>query len=199
MEFLTLQSQGFLGFLSQPWHWAASGAAIALVLFLMTWMGRSFGVSMAFKDMCTIAGAGKKFEFFRFDIKDEYWRLAFVGGALVGGFVTAQFLPSPDPVAISSATIAHLKDWNMEYYLTTQEETGLFNTFWFNFQNVGGIILAIVGGFLVGFGARYGDGCTSGHAITGLSHLQLPSLITVIGFFIGGLLMTWVILPLIFG
>ncbi|MCB0854990.1 MAG: YeeE/YedE family protein, partial [Bacteroidetes bacterium] len=62
-----------------------------------------------------------------------------------------------------------------------------------------GVILAIIGGFLVGFGARYGDGCTSGHAITGLSHLQLPSLITVIGFFIGGIIMTWGIMPLIFG
>lgn len=199
MEILTLQSQGIMGFLSQPWHWAVSGAAIALTMFLLNWMGRSFGVSMAFKDMCTIAGAGKKFEFFNIDIKDEYWRLAFVFGALAGGFITAQLLPSPDPVAISPDTINHLKDWNMEYFLTTEEGNGLFNTFWFNWQNVGGIILAIVGGFLVGFGARYGDGCTSGHAISGLSHLQLPSLITVIGFFIGGLFMTWVVLPLIFG
>ena len=68
----------------------------------------------------------------------------------------------------------------------------------FNFGSVKGVILAIVGGFLVGFGARYADGCTSGHAISGLSHLQLPSLITVIGFFIGGLLMTHVIMPLLF-
>ena len=198
MNLLTLASQGVLGFLSQPWHWAVSGAAIALVLFLLTWMGRSFGVSMAFKDFCAIAGAGKKFEFFRMDIKDEYWRLAFVFGALGGGVIAALFLASPDPVAISGSTIAHLKDWNMEYYVTTEEETGLFNTILFNFKNVGGIILAIVGGFLVGFGSRYADGCTSGHAISGLSHLQLPSLLTVIGFFIGGLLMTWVIMPLIF-
>ena len=46
-----------------------------------------------------------------------------------------------------------------------------------------------VGGFLVGFGARYAGGCTSGHAISGLSNLQLPSLIAVIGFFIGGIIM----------
>ncbi|MBK8489389.1 MAG: YeeE/YedE family protein [Saprospirales bacterium] len=199
MEITLLQSSGFLGFLSQPWHWAVSGAAIALILFLMNWMGRSFGVSMAFKSMCTIAGAGKRFEFFNFNVKDEYWRLAFVGGAVVGGFITSQFLASPDPVAISGSTIAHLKDWNMEYYLTTDEGNGLFNTFWFNFKNVWGIFLALLGGFLVGFGARYGDGCTSGHAISGLANLQLPSLLAVIGFFIGGLLMTWGIFPLIFG
>ena len=49
-------------------------------------------------------------------------------------------------------------------------------------------ILAL-GGFLVGFGARYAGGCTSGHAISGLSNLQLPSAIAVIGFFVGGIIM----------
>jgi len=51
---------------------------------------------------------------------------------------------------------------------------------------------------MVGFGTRYAGGCTSGHAISGLSDLQLPSLIAVMGFFIGGLIMTFFILPLIF-
>ena len=61
-------------------------------------------------------------------------------------------------------------------------------------------ILAILffGGLLVGFGARYAGGCTSGHAISGLSDLQLPSLIAVVGFFIGGLIMTHLLFPLIF-
>jgi uncharacterized membrane protein YedE/YeeE len=61
-----------------------------------------------------------------------------------------------------------------------------------------GLALLIIGGLLVGFGTRYAGGCTSGHAITGLSSLQRPSLIAVIGFFIGGLIMTNFILPLIF-
>ena len=58
--------------------------------------------------------------------------------------------------------------------------------------------LLIVGGFFIGFGTRYAGGCTSGHAITGLSNLQLPSLVAVIGFFIGGLLMTHLFFPIIF-
>jgi uncharacterized membrane protein YedE/YeeE len=61
-----------------------------------------------------------------------------------------------------------------------------------------GLLILIVGGFLVGFGSRYAGGCTSGHAISGLSNLQIPSLIAVIGFFIGGLIMTHLILPFIF-
>jgi len=58
--------------------------------------------------------------------------------------------------------------------------------------------ILIVAGFFIGFGTRYAGGCTSGHAITGLSNLQLPSLVAVIGFFIGGLLMTHLFFPIIF-
>jgi len=60
------------------------------------------------------------------------------------------------------------------------------------------LLLLVVGGFLVGFGARYAGGCTSGHAISGLSNLQWPSLIAVIGFFIGGLLVNHFVVPLLF-
>lgn len=184
--------------LSQPWHWAVSGAAIAGTMLLLTWMGRSFGVSATFRDMCTIAGAGKKHEFFRINIKDEYWRLAFVLGAVVGGFIASRFLASADPVAISQSTIDNLRTWGINYFQSVEEGTGMVATSVFNFTNIKGILLAIIGGFFVGFGARYADGCTSGHAISGLSHLKPQSLLTVTGFFIGGLLMTHLILPLLF-
>ncbi len=55
----------------------------------------------------------------------------------------------------------------------------------------------VVGGFLVGFGTRYAGGCTSGHAISGLSNFQLPSLIATCCFMAGGFLMSNVILPYI--
>jgi uncharacterized membrane protein YedE/YeeE len=60
-----------------------------------------------------------------------------------------------------------------------------------------GFMLMVVGGFLVGFGARYAGGCTSGHAIMGLGNLQPASLLAVVGFFIGGLLVTHLVLPFI--
>jgi uncharacterized membrane protein YedE/YeeE len=186
-------------FISQPWHWAVSGTAIALTLFALTWLGRSFGLSTTFKSICTIAGAGKWYDFFKIDLKTETWRLLFAAGALLGGIITANFLASPEPVAISQSTIEHLQEWDIVYPTSVEEERGFVPTSVFNFNSIKGILLALLGGFLVGFGARYGDGCTSGHAISGLSHLQLPSLITVIGFFIGGLLMTWVFMPLLFG
>lgn len=190
--------ENLIDFISQPWHWAVSGALIALTLFTLTWMGRSFGVSMTFRNLCTVAGAGKKIPFFNIDMKEEWWRMAFVVGGLVGGFLAVTFLRSPEPAAISAATVSHLADWGLSYPESDAKQLGFVPTELFNFGNIKGLILAIVGGFLVGFGARYADGCTSGHAISGLSHLQLPSLITVIGFFIGGLLMTHLLMPLLF-
>ena len=192
---LVSQPHSLIDWLSQPWHWAFSGAAISLVLFLMTWMGRSFGVSSAFKVFCNIAGAGKKYAFFNFELRDEYWRLTFIAGAVVGGFLASTFLASPQAVDLAQPTIEHLAAWDISY----PQGNGFLPTEQFNLTNPKGILLSVIGGFLIGFGARYGKGCTSGHAITGLSHMQLPSLITVIGFFIGGLLMTWGIMPFIFG
>jgi uncharacterized membrane protein YedE/YeeE len=58
-------------------------------------------------------------------------------------------------------------------------------------------VLVIVGGFLVGFGARWAGGCTSGHAISGLAALQVPSLLAVVGFFVGGLVVTHLLYPLL--
>ena len=146
-----------------------------------------------------MAGAGKRTPFFDIDLKEEYWRIAFVLGGILGGFLTVQFLHSPQPVGISESTIEYLGSIGIEYPNSDKEGRGFVPTEIFNFTSIKGVILALAGGFLVGFGARYGDGCTSGHAISGLAHLQLPSLITVIGFFIGGLLMTHLLFPLLMG
>lgn len=188
-----------LEWIQQPWHWAFSGAAIAAVMFLMTWMGKSFGVSSSFKALCSIAGAGKRIPFFKLNIKEEYWRLTFVGGALIGGWIASTFMSSPEAVAISEETVQALASHGYAYPAMDQTGAGFMPTELINFNSLKGILLAIGGGFLVGFGARYGGGCTSGHAITGLSHLQVPSLITVIGFFIGGLIMTHLFMPFILG
>jgi hypothetical protein len=51
------------------------------------------------------------------------------------------------------------------------------------------LIVAIVGGIFMGFGARWADGCTSGHGISGTLQLAVSSWISAIFFFIGGILM----------
>jgi uncharacterized membrane protein YedE/YeeE len=58
--------------------------------------------------------------------------------------------------------------------------------------------MIVLGGFLIGFGTSWAGGCTSGHGITGLATLQRSSLLAVVGFFVGGLFTTYVILPFLF-
>lgn len=189
-----------LELLQQPWHWAFSGFMIAFTMFLLLFFGKSFGMSATMRAMCTVGGAGKKISFFDFDWKCQGWNLLFALGAVGGGYIASTYLSNPNPVDINPATVAYLQNFGIHYPNTIQEGAGYVPMELFNLNmlfSIKGILLFVVGGFLVGFGARYAGGCTSGHAISGLSNLQIPSLITVIGFFIGGLTMTHFILPLI--
>ncbi|MFZ1704816.1 MAG: YeeE/YedE thiosulfate transporter family protein [Saprospiraceae bacterium] len=188
-------------FISQPWHWAVSGTALALIMFFLLWYGNRFGVSSNLKVLCTMCGAGKNVDFFKFDWKEYNWSLLFIGGSVIGGYLAANVFASPEPVQISQATQEFVAGLGIQTPQTIEEGNGfvpaeIFDLFHnFSLKN---LFILIISGFLVGFGTRYANGCTSGHAISGLSNLQLPSLIAVIGFFIGGLVMTWFILPLIF-
>lgn len=192
---LTNHSNTILEAISQPWHWSVAGAAIALILLALTWLGRSLGISTSFESFCAISGVGKRFSYFNRNLKDDAWRLALVAGVIGGGFIATQFLASPEPVAINPDTLEYLATLGITYPESDAKGIGFVPTSLFNISNVKGLLMAIAGGFLVGFGSRYAGGCTSGHAITGLAHLQLPSLLSVIGFFIGGIVMTWVIFP----
>lgn len=183
-------------FISQPWPWYVSGSMIALIMFLLIMVEKRFGMSSNLRTMCSIVGAGKRSDFFQFDWKSQRWNLIVVLGAIIGGFFASQFLTTNDAVAISTETISDLNALGFasagEAYLPTE----LFSIS--ALTDFKSLAILIIGGFLVGFGARYAGGCTSGHAISGLSNLQLPSLIAVIGFFIGGLIMVHLIFPLIF-
>jgi len=178
-----------------PWPWWFSGIIISSIMFLLIFFGKTFGLSSNFRTLCSIAGAGKKVKFFDFDWKSYRWNLVFLIGAVLGGFIAHHFLSDTNTVILAESTVQDLKELGFEKP-TSNQPSELFR-FEAIFTLKGFLILAL-GGFLVGFGTRYAGGCTSGHAITGLSSLQLPSFIAVIGFFIGGLIMTNFIFPLIF-
>ena len=189
-------------FISQPWHWSISGLMISLVMFLLIYFGQRFGVSSSFKALCTIGGAGKFADYFKYDWKTHDWLLVFALGAMIGGGIGTSFLGSPEPVQISVATISDLESLGVQVPKTIEAGRGFIPHDIMNFGSLSsfkGILLMIVGGFFIGFGTRYAGGCTSGHAITGLSNLQLPSLVAVVGFFIGGLISTFFLLPIILG
>ena len=185
-------------FISQPWHWSISGLGIVVVMGLLLFSGGQFGVSSNLRTLCAIGGAGRASDFFKFDWKKQIWNLVFIGGAIIGGFIASQFFASPEPIAISESTMQYMETIGIDYPTTMEEGTGFVPAEIFNdLSKPVNLVILILGGFLVGFGTRYAGGCTSGHAISGLANLQLPSLIAVIGFFIGGLITAWFILPAI--
>lgn len=177
----------------QPWEWYVAGPMISLVMFLLLYFGKEFGVSGNLRTLCSIAGAGKVNDFFRFDWKNQLWNLAFVFGGLIGGFLAKEYLTTSEAVGISETTIAQLKTLGIETPGSSYLPASIFS--WEALATPKHAMMLVIGGILVGFGTRYAGGCTSGHAISGLSNLQLPSFIAVIGFFIGGLIMTHFILP----
>ena len=182
--------------IKEPWPWYVSGPCIAITMFLLLYFGRTFGMSSNLRTMCAMGGAGKYSEFFKFDWKSQKCNLTVVIGASVGGFIANYFLSNPTDISLSTETIKDLHELGFKNVGNSLLPPELFA--WKNVLTLKGIALLIVGGFLVGFGTRYAGGCTSGHAITGLSSLQLPSLIAVIGFFIGGLIMIHLIFPILF-
>lgn len=182
-----------INWLSQPWPWYVAGPIIAGIMFLLLYFGKTFGVSSNFRTLCTIAGAGRWSQFFRIDWKAQRWNLTFLLGAVIGGALAANFL-TPDPaIALAQDAVDSLETLGFSAPGAAYLPEEIFGQE--ALTSGRGLLLLLAGGFLVGFGARYAGGCTSGHAITGLSNLQIPSLIAVVGFFMGGLIMTYLLLP----
>jgi len=181
--------------LTQSWSWWFSGLVIAATMFVLLFFGKSFGFSSNMRTICSIAGAGKKVSFFDFDWKAQKWNLYFLVGSLIGGWIAGTFMNPGTAVQISESTISDLQrlGFSAPEGLQPDEMFGRHAVF-----SLKGFVLLAVGGLMVGFGSRYAGGCTSGHAISGLSNLQFPSLLAVIGFFAGGLLMTHIVFPYIF-
>jgi uncharacterized membrane protein YedE/YeeE len=182
----------------QPWPWYVAGPLIGLMVPFVYWYGgKKWGVSSTLQHLCAATAPGS-IEYFRYDWwKKGAWHLAMASGMVLGGLIGGRILARPDDVvAISGATRSDLAS------LGITDFTGMVPSDVFALQQiltVPGLVIIVLGGFLVGFGARYANGCTSGHAISGLANLQASSLVAVIGFFVGGLISAHVLLPLILG
>lgn len=184
-----------IDFITQSWSWWFSGLIISAIMFVLLYFGQSFGFSANLRTICAAAGAGKKVSFFNFNWKNQMWNLVFLTGAILGGVVSGTILKNDDPIQLSESTKTDLHElgFNAPESIQPAELFSLDAV-----MSVKGFLILAFGGLMVGFGSRYAGGCTSGHAISGLSDLQFPSLIAVIGFFAGGLLMTHLLFPIIF-
>ncbi|REC62049.1 YeeE/YedE family protein [Chryseobacterium pennae] len=183
-----------LEIIKQPWPWYIAGPLIGLTVPALLIMGnKSFGISSSLRHICA-ACIPANVNFFKYDWKKEAWNLFFVLGIFFGGMIAVHLLLNPAEITINPNLKAELAGYGITDY------SNLVPTQLMNFESLltlRGFIMMVVGGFLVGFGTRYAGGCTSGHAIMGLSNLQWPSLVATICFMIGGFLMANVILPMI--
>ncbi|MFY7810187.1 MAG: YeeE/YedE family protein [Flavobacterium sp.] len=183
-----------LEIISKPWPWYVAGPLIGLTVPVLLIIGnKSFGISSSLRHICASC-IPANIPFFKYDWKKEIWNLFFVLGILVGGIIASIFLSNPNEIIIAPELVKELETYGITNLngLLPQE---LFS--WDSLLTIRGIIIIIIGGFMVGFGTRYAGGCTSGHAIMGLSTLQWPSLVATICFMIGGFIMVNFILPII--
>lgn len=179
-----------------PWPWYVSGPLIGLTVPLLLILGgRVFGMSSSLRHVCA-AVYPSNVEYLKYDWrKDGLWLLLMVGGLVVGGWIGGNLLRAENSVQISPETVLDLS------HLGISDISGLAPASLFSWKALLSwptVLMLTVGGFLVGFGTRWANGCTSGHGITGLANMQWPSLLAVCGFFIGGLLATHALFPLIF-
>lgn len=183
-----------LEFLKQPWPWYVAGPLIGLIVPTLLIVGnKHFGISANLRHACA-ACFPANIKFFQYDWKKEVWNFFFVAGIFVGAFFAAKVLSNPAPIQVNPNLVKELHGYGINDY------SKLLPSELFSFASLftlRGFIMLVVGGFLVGFGTRYAGGCTSGHAIMGLSNLQLPSLIATISFMVGGFIMANLILPFI--
>ena len=180
--------------IKQPWPWYIAGPLIGLMVpALLIFGNKSLGISSSLRHICA-ACIPAGISFFNYDWKKEIWNLFFVFGVFLGGIITVYYLKNAAAVVVDPNLVADLSTYGIKDF-SGLVPIELFS--WASLFTVRGFILMVVGGFLVGFGTRYAGGCTSGHAIMGLSNLQVPSLIATISFMVGGFIMANLILPLI--
>jgi uncharacterized membrane protein YedE/YeeE len=180
----------------QPWPWYIGGPLIAISLLLYFYFGQNFGASTNFDTICSMAGAGKFSDYFKKDWKERDFALMFVIGLIIGGFIAANYLIPNQNINLNPTTVQELTDLGFSNVGSQYFPNEIFGED--VVLSLKGFLILLISGVLIGFGTRYAGGCTSGHAITGLSSLQLPSLLAVIGFFIGGIIATWFIIPILF-
>ena len=184
----------FISWISHPWPWYVAGPLIGLTIPLLLIIGnKSLGVSASLRHICA-ACFPSNIPFFKYEWKKEAWNLFFAAGIIAGGFIAARLLADQQPIQINPKLTATMAAYGITDFTGTVPKQ-LFN--WQALLTVKGLLLMVLGGFLVGFGTRYAGGCTSGHSIMGLATLQWPSLLATCCFMAGGFVMTNLILPYI--
>lgn len=184
--------ESLINWISQPWPWYVSGPLIGLTVPVMLIIGgKPIGISSSLKHICASC-IPADISYFKYDWKKYLWNIVFVFGVFLGGAIGMWVFQDPNQIVIEEITKVELRELGItdfRGYLPAE----IFSLE--SFTTYKGYLFLVLGGFMVGFGTRYAEGCTSGHTIMGLSNLSWVSLIATCSFFAGGLIMTHFILP----
>ena len=176
-----------------PWPWYVSGPLLGLMVPILLLLGnKNFGISSTLRHMCSAALPVKADYFTSDDWRAGAWNLVLALGVIAGGAIAVLFLGGDRAPAVTPAAVELFRSWDVAAPTALQPAEiyafpGLFS--------VRALVSLVLGGFLVGFGTRYANGCTSGHAIMGLSLLNVGSLVATLGFFAGGVIVSNLVVP----
>jgi len=176
-----------------PWPWYVSGPLLGLMVPVLLVLGnKNFGISSTLRHVCA-AAIPSKAEYFRgYDWKAHAWNLVLALGVIIGGAIAVVFLGGDEAPRVTSKAVGLFQSWEVAPPRSLQP-TEIFSLS--ALGSARALVSLVLGGFLVGFGTRYANGCTSGHAIMGLSLLNVGSLVATLGFFAGGLIVSNFVLP----
>ncbi|MEO9533136.1 MAG: YeeE/YedE thiosulfate transporter family protein [Crocinitomicaceae bacterium] len=171
-----------------PWPWWVGGPLIGLfVIALLLLERKQLGISSSFQGICAKLSP-IKFDYFK-NVEKTYWQIWFSLGLILGGFVVFSLVPLYS-VNVSDATIKTLESLNVS------PQEGLVPSELYSFE-LKSMLVLLLGGLMIGFGARYANGCTAGHAIMGCAQMSKASIVSTIFFFVGGLIAVYFILPVL--
>lgn len=147
-----------------PYHWALAGALLGAITLLLLWTtNQRLGISTGFENVCSLVLHAPYFR--RPEIAGSRgWRLPFLGGLVLGGFLSA----------VAGGGWAPF--WDL----------GMFDTR-IGWGPAGKLLWMFGGGLLIGFGTRLAGGCTSGHGIFGISNGERASVESTLAFLAAGI------------
>lgn len=181
--------------LTGSWPWYVTGPLLGLMVPILLFVGnKHFGISTSLQHICA-ATIKPKAKYFQYDWKAKgAWNLVFVAGTIIGATIAVTLLNADTGPALSEGARGLFSSWGMSDAETLQPA----EVFRLAEGNILRPILSLgLGGFLVGFGARYAGGCTSGHAVMGTALLNPGSYVATISFLVGGFAVSNLIVPLI--
>ncbi|MFP4200547.1 MAG: YeeE/YedE family protein [Clostridia bacterium] len=161
-----------------PWPWWAGGAIIGLLVPLLYYTeNTALGVSTGYGSILKMIIPASSLKWLNSKFADgPGWRIFFLTGMVIGAFVSGRLAGRPPWTPEMGVFTANV-DWNM------------FATAAF----------FLLGGLLLGLGARIAGGCTSGHSIHGLANLHLSSAVATVSFIAAGILTTYLVRVFILG